>query len=559
MISRKPKATLSLLRLGFLLAAGIILTNCANESVPQGGAQDAEAPKIKHISPPDKSLHFNSPNIKITFNEFLKETGFSQTLISPPTSKQPDFKIEGRTLTVKFKTPLRDSTTYTINFADDVQDLNEGNKLSNFTYVFSTGDYLDSAQISGNVLVAEDNSPADDVIVSLYSTDTADAIKTAKPLYFAKTDKAGQFKIENLKKGRYYIYALKDQNYNYIYDQPNELIAFSDSIIELTDSPTKPITLMAFEDKQRKLILNEAKAIGPGNIQFYYSKPVKTFHLTTSFHTETDFVYFNDTRDTINYWYSKYYTKYDSIYLSANDERLDTVRMQLRFIEKDSLTKSAGNLLSPVYQTVKTKKDTTDGEKSGLQELNRAVKINFSRPIIGINDSARIQIYEDSVLLHVEPTVIIDSTTRQYISIEFQKKEKTNYTIQVPDSMFKDVFGTYNKKFAYKFTTNTKDNYGNLRITLKTEHPEKNYVIKLQTQSGTPVKEFYLSGNGERRVSALNVLAGGYKFVVIEDENKNGKWDSGSFKKKTQPEKIFTYKEVYQLKGGWDLDVEVKF
>jgi hypothetical protein len=125
--------------------------------------------------------------------------------------------------------------------------------------------------------------------------------------------------------------------------------------------------------------------------------------------------------------------------------------------------------------------------------------------------------------------------------------------------MFKDVFGTYNKKFAYKFTTNTKDNYGNLRITLKTEHPEKNYVIKLQTQSGTPVKEFYLSGNGERRVSALNVLAGGYKFVVIEDENKNGKWDSGSFKKKTQPEKIFTYKEVYQLKGGWDLDVEVKF
>jgi hypothetical protein len=227
------------------------------------------------------------------------------------------------------------------------------------------------------------------------------------------------------KNGSYFIYALKDQNYNYVYDQPNELIAFSDSILYLTDSSTKPVQLRAFEDDRRKLILNESKAMGPGYLQFYYSRPIKTFELNSNFYTPGDFAYFNPTNDTVNYWYSKYYTKFDSVYIVADSTKRDTVRMQLRFIEKDSLNSNPRNSLAIVNQPVKSKMDTAKTSISTLQELNRAVKILFTRPIIGINDSARIQIIEDSVPLHVEPALTVDEKTKLFVLFDFVKKENT--------------------------------------------------------------------------------------------------------------------------------------
>ncbi len=542
-----------------LLFVIFIQFGCANESVPQGGAQDKEPPKVKKITPPNKSLHFSSDKIEIKFNEFLKASGFSQTLISPPMDKRPDFHIEGRTLTIKFKSQLRPSTTYTINFGDDIQDLNEGNKVANFTYVFSTGDYIDSQKVSGTVLLAKDNSASDGMVVSLYPKDSVDGILKSRPYYFAKTDKGGHFEIDNIRADKYLIYALKDQNYNYLFDQPNELIAFSDSIVNLTDTLPKQITLYAFEDDRRKLALNETRSLAPGLIRFVYSKPLKSFKLDAALSSEVDFAYLNTTKDTVTYWYSKYYTKYDTLYLTANSHKLDTVRMELHFIEKDSLEHSSRYFLDIVNQPVKSKLDTSSKTNLNLQELNKPLKINFSRPVIKINETKQLQILEDSTNIMVIPKFILDEKTKQFISVEFDKKENTHYTLEMPDSMFQGFFGTWNKKTTYRFTTNAKSNYGNLRITLKTEHPENYYIIRLLNATNDVVKEFLFSGNGERKVSAENILAGNYKFVVIDDTNKNGEWDSGEFKNKIRPEKIFPYKDTYQLKGGWDLDVEVKF
>ena len=146
-----------------------------------------------------------------------------------------------------------------------------------------------------------------------------------------------------------------------------------------------------------------------------------------------------------------------------------------------------------------------------------------------------------------------------YVEANFEKKENTKYVVEIPDSALQDIFGTWNKKLTYQFTSNSKTSYGNLHITLKTEHPENYYTIHLLNSANEVVKEFFFTGNGERKVSADNILAGAYKFEVIDDTNKNGVWDTGDFKQKIQPEKIYTYKDIYQLKGGWDLDVEVKF
>lgn len=548
---------LKIIRLLFFVL--VVFARCANESVPQGGAQDKEAPVAQKISPPNKSTNFKTDKITITFNEFLKATGFSQTLISPPLEKRPIFHSEGKTVTVKFKTPLRDSTTYTINFADDIQDLNEGNIAPNFTYVFSTGTFIDSQMVSGNVLLAKDNSVAENIVVSLYPKDSINGIQKSKPFYFSKTDVNGQFKIENVKAGKYWVYALKDQNYNYLYDQPNEEIAFSDTAIDLTDTFPKILQLMLFEESRTKISLEEVKALAPGKLQINYNKAISQFKLDADLYSTNDFAYIYPTKDTIIYWYSKYYQKFDTFYLAANDTILDTLRMELKFINQDSFATGNKHLLYIENQLDESKKGVEQKQTFNVSELYKPLKINLSRPILEINPLKRVRISQDSTDFFLEPDFVLDEKTKQSISINFQKKEKANYTLEIPDSTFRDIFGKWNTKLTYKFVTNTKDNYGNLKITLKTEHPEKYYVIKLLNSNNAVVKEFYFTGNGERKVTVENILAGSYKFLVIDDENKNGEWDSGNFQRRIQPEKIFTYKDVYQLKGGWDLEVEVRF
>ncbi len=537
----------------------LLFNNCANESVPQGGKQDTEPPKAEKISPPNKTTGFKSDVVKIRFNEFLKETGFSQTLISPPLEKKPIINSTGKTITVKIKSVLRDSTTYTINFADDIKDLNEGNPAPNFTYVFSTGTYIDSQRVSGSVLLASNNQPQESIVVSLYPKDTLDGILKSKPFYFTKTDKAGNFAIENIKSGKYWVFALKDQNYNYIYDQPNELIAFCDTAIDLTDTINKSIGLVLFEENKRNLKLNEVRSVKPGKIQISYSKPVTLFKLNASLYSANDFAYTNTLKDTITYWYTNLYQKYDTLYLSANDTILDTTRIELKFIEKDSLGKTNTGLLSIENQgnsSIRGKTNTQNTNSCGLYE---PFKLNLSNPILEISNSKRVQLKEDSTLNEVEIKYELDELTKQALMIDFKKKENTNYIIEIPDSTLKDIFGFWNKKISYKFSTNSKDNYGNIKLTLKTSHPEKHYVVRLLNANEELVKEIYFTGDGERKIHLENIPAGGYKFVVIDDENKNGNWDTGDLLNKKQPEKIFTYKETYQLKGNWDLDAVVVF
>lgn len=548
-----------ILRWIICIVIALIQFGCANESVPQGGNQDKEQPKAKKIMPADKTLNFKSDKIQITFNEYLKATGFSQTLISPPMDKRPDFKVEGKTLTVKLKSALRDSTTYTINFADDIKDLNEGNTAENFTYVFSTGDYIDSQKVFGNIFLAKDNTPADAVVVSLYPLDSVDGILSAKPFYFAKTDKSGRFEINNVKAGKYHIYALKDQNYNYLYDQPNEQIAFSDSVIMLNDSVAKSITLYLFDENKRKLALDDVRSIAPGFLQIYYTNPINGFKLNGDLYSEGDFARFYDTNDTINYWYSKYYMKKGDLFFVANDSILDTARIELKFIEKDSLFSDSRNYLTIVNQANTSKEKTESKDVWTVQDLYKPLKINFTRPVIGINESKQLQIKRDSSEKSVATKFSLDEKTKQFISIDFEKTENASYALTIPDSMFQDILGTWNKRILYQFRTSGKDAYGNLRITLKTDHPENYYIVRLLNANNEVMKEFLFTGNGERKVSVENILAGSYKFLVIDDENRNGKWDTGDFKNKIQPEKMFIYKDTYQLKGGWDLEAEVKF
>ena len=537
----------------------LTFSNCANEKGPEGGKKDTTPPKPRKIFPTNKSLHFSSNKIEITFNEYIKATGFAQTLISPPMDKKPEFQISGKTLIVKLKGHLRDSTTYTINFAEDIKDVNEGNILNNFTYVFSTGSFLDSQTVSGKVTFAKDNAAADGVIVSLYPEDSVNAIKRSKPFYFAKTDKAGNYKINNIRAARYRVFALKDQNYDYLYNQPNELIAFSDSILDLRDTLLKQVDLRLFDEAKGKLSFMGDRSIKPGLIQIYYSQPLKTFNLESSESSNNDFHYFNTTKDTITYWYSKYYNKRTKLFFAANDTLKDTVRIELQNIDKDSLTANKKYNLFADFQLVKALPGTNNKEIINAQELYKPLKISFTRPIIGINEAKAFHLYDDSVKKELPVKFSINKKTKQFVEFDFPKLENALYTLSVPDSAFQDIFGTWNSAFKYKFKTTSKDDYGNLNIIVKSTRPDKSYVVKiLDASNDALIKEVIIDHEAEKKVLVENVKAGTYKVVSVDDTNGNGQWDTGNFKQRIQPEKIISYPSTYTLKGGWDLDIEVK-
>ena len=473
--------------------------------------------------------------------------------------KKPEFKINGKTLIIKLKGHLRDSTTYTINFAEDIKDVNEGNILNNFTYVFSTGAFLDSQKVTGKVTLAKDNAAADGVIVSLYPEDSVNAIKRSKPFYFAKTDKSGGFKINNIKAARYRVFALKDQNYDYLYNQPNELIAFSDSILDLTDTFAHQVDLRLFDEAKGKLSFMGDKSVKPGFVQIYYSQSLKSFSLESSEATNSDFYYFNATKDTVNYWYSKYYAKRLKLFLVANDTLKDTVRIELQNIDKDSIPVNKKYSVLTDFQAVKPSSNTSNKEITNTLELYKPLKISFTRPLIGISEAKAFHLFDDSVKKELPVKFTLDEKTKQFVTFDFPKQESSSYTLSVPDSAFQDIFGTWNSAFKYKFKTTSKDDYGNLNVIVKSTHPEKSYIVKiLDATTDALIKEVIINHESERKVLVENVHAGTYKVVTVEDTNGNGLWDTGNFKLRIQPEKIITYPSTYTLKGGWDLDVEVK-
>jgi len=558
--TRHLKQFTSTLKWAVIILFAITLTNCANEKAPEGGKKDATPPKAKKIVPVNKTLHFSADKIEITFDEFIKATGFSQTLISPPLEKRPDFKISGKTLIIKFKSPLRDSTTYTINFAEDIKDVNEGNVLNNFTYVFSTGSFIDSQKVSGKVTMAKDNTTADGVIVALYPKDSINGIKKTKPYYFAKTDKNGSFQINNIKAAAYRVFALKDQNYDYLYNQPNEMIGFLDSAISLTDTSAPKIEIKLFQEAYGKLAYLGERTTRPGFVQFYYSQPLKSFKLTSNIASDNDFYYLNKTKDTVFYCYSKYYEKKAKVFLMANDTLLDTAKIELQSFDKDSLFKNPKYVLMLENQSYTNKGATPNKDILNTLELFKPLKLFFTRPIIRINEAKAFHLYEDSVKKDLPVKFTLEEKTKQSVEFDFAKNESTTYTLEIPDSSFLDIFGTWNAKIKYWFRTTTKDNYGNLNVIIKSQYPEKSYVVKiLDATSDVLISEIRIRNEAEKKVTIENVPAGTYKVVVIDDVNGNGLWDTGNFKNKIQPERIINYPSTYTLKGGWDLDIEVKF
>ena len=227
-------------------------TGCANMVPPSGGPKDTLPPSIVSVHPGNKSLHFKDKKIVFKFDEFVDLNEVRKNLLFSPLPKTfPDVDRKLKTITIKYKDTLDENTTYSINFKDAVKDLNEGNKMKDIFYVFSTGAYIDSLQLSGNIKLAKTGNPDSTLTVMLYKNLTDSAIVKEKPNYIARLDSVGDFLFRNLPPGKYKLYALKDESGMYRYTNKEALFAFVDSIIQIDTVQHAPIKMYAYSAEEK--------------------------------------------------------------------------------------------------------------------------------------------------------------------------------------------------------------------------------------------------------------------------------------------------------------------
>ncbi|MER3470342.1 MAG: hypothetical protein C4330_03170 [Chitinophagaceae bacterium] len=231
-----------------LILINLIGSSCANIVPPSGGPRDSLPPKLLKVEPKDSSLNFRSKTIVFTFDEYVDLQDVSNNLLFTPIfPTNPEVQVKLKTVTVKFRDTLLPNTTYVLNFGNAIKDINEGNVLRNFKYVFSTGPILDSLTLNGKVIIAETGKIDTTLQVILHKDLSDTAVRKKAPNYAARLDGSGNFRFTNLPAGDYAIYALGDAGIIRRYLDTTKLFAFSDSVVRVAPNRSPQITLYAYK------------------------------------------------------------------------------------------------------------------------------------------------------------------------------------------------------------------------------------------------------------------------------------------------------------------------
>jgi len=517
-----------------VIAILVLLASCAIMSGPTGGKKDTIPPKVVSELPANKSLNFTSDKITINFDEFV-DLGdvFKEVIISPTLPKMPEILANRRSITINFrKIKLQPNTTYSIQFGNAIKDLNEGNVLRNYRYVFSTGSYLDSLYITGKVIEALSRKPALGYKIELYKAGNDSDIYKKKPLYYARTDSSGNYKLNYLPKGVYSLYALNDKNDNYFVDDPEE-IGYPNAPITLDSAMAIKDTIKAFPFLAPSL---SVKKISLGNhlLQVKFDKGVDSaFAMVSGNKFSTHFQTYNDAKDSFAWWMSEGFPEM-SVRAFFMGTKIDTT------VKPDEHPRSS-----------KFKYEISgSGDNGNLYGTSIVVRAN--KPI-GTISLAGIKVYKDSVPVKDVSVRYLDSAHTSF-AIVFNSEEIA-YKVKIWPGSVVALFGDKTKDTVQNIV-----NMPGLRTTgyfeMNTFTGSGNYIFQLINETGQVV--FYKNVSRETLVKIPFVNPGKYRARIIKDDNKNGKWDGGDLRKRTQAEDVYYYKEELNIKANWEL-VGMKF
>ena len=545
--SKKRKNLLNRLKLGLNqnrvifaknilpLAVILILAACASVQQPGGGPKDTQAPKVLKEKPKNLSTRFAAKEIEIEFDEFVKLTNeFSEVSVSPALENQPIIKVQKEKLTIKLEEQLQANTTYTINFGKAIGDVNENNILKNYSYVFSTGEVLDSLAVSGNVKSALTNEQLKDALVFIFPADQDTLFGKKKPAVYTQTDSAGNFSLRNLKAGKYHIYALTEKSNDRIYQQGEDEIGFIDTAIVLQKN-VNDINFRVFKEAPAKFIIKERKIESDGSILLSFnkgiSKPeVKEVDGNILSKAKKEF---NTKGDSLRIWFQE--LDFDSLKLAIYSDTQLLEKVAIGRNKKENINRSpvitdnlAGNKLKPGTDLI----------------------MRLSYPITNL-DSTKIQLTADSVEQVGWKISKIMGSDREYRFIYPFRVGKL-YRLEIKEGAFTAFTGLKSKAYVKDLLADDPENYGNLSLTVNPAKTDQQYVLQLIDEREHLIREDIIKGKGILNYN--NYPVGKYAIRIVLDENGNGTWDSGNFEKKKQPEKTWNYNKVITLRANWDLE-----
>ncbi len=511
------------------------LLQCARRGSPTGGPKDVAPPELLKADPENMTVNFKATKISLYFDEYIKlEKLQEQLIVSPPLKYLPEITPQGGTskvVEIIIKDTLRENTTYTLNFGQSIVDNNEGNPNAFLTYVFSTGTYIDSLTLSG---VVKDgfNKKADDFIsVMLYEIDSVyndSTVYRQPPNYITNTlDSAVIFTLKNIKEGKYALFAIKDKAKNNLFDQNTDKIGFLTDTISI---PTDSIFLLTLFREIPEYSISVPNFAAKNKIIFGYRGEGKDVSIKTVIplpDTVRSRVVKERGKDTLNYWFTPYDA--DSTIFTVTNEKLklvDTFTVKTRNVGIDSL------VLTPNYR--------------GSFNYNEAFHIVANTPLNEL-DSTMISIMNrDSVAIAFQ--VALDGMGNK-VDFNFEVEPNQNYNIELLPGALIDFFGITNDTLAYRLGTKSPADYANLQLNLigALQFP---LIVQLTNEKGEIKQEINAK---EAQIFEFNYIdPGSYLVRIIFDADGNGKWDTGRYLQKLQPERVIYYPGSIELRANWE-------
>ncbi|MBT1703120.1 Ig-like domain-containing domain [Chryseosolibacter indicus] len=524
--------------------------SCARQSAPTGGPKDTIPPRLVRVVPADQSINFKGKSLELTFSEMINLANpKEQIIIAPTIGKTYNVEARNNKVVLDFETTLKDSTTYTFNFRDAVQDVTEKNPARNLRIAVSTGSYIDSMSVEGIAFDILEQKALKDITVAVQPYNDTFSILKHPATFITKTDEDGIFQIQNLKPGLYNIYAIADQNKNLIVDSKSEQYGFKrDSF--LLDQNIKDILLGLVKLDTRQLKITSAR---PYNTYFNIraSKNLKSFSLSA---IDGSDVYFSYGADQSNILVYNTLQNKDSTQIKLHLEdsiqnKIDTA-LYVKFNKRE---------VEPEKFTAKVDKAEVLADKG----IFRAT-FSFSKPLKEIDfDSLRFSIDTSHVITFNQNDVIYDEPTKKLtLSKKFDKnfyqvvEEPTPVQPNIPDTTKSDKPEKPNIENEFYIgkaafisveldsSNQTKQSISPSRyedmgvIIVETKQSPDNTIIQLVDNQGNIIESTI-----KKSYSFEDLQPSTYQLRIILDRNGNGVWDAGNYIRKEEPEEIFYWED----------------
>ncbi|WP_285798599.1 Ig-like domain-containing protein [Duncaniella freteri] len=584
------------LRLLLVMVAAAVMVACANMGRPEGGPRDELPPVYVRSNPAMGQLNFNGNKITVDFDENIQlDDAMNKIVVSPAQRNTPAISSNGRRVTIELRDTIMPNTTYTIDFADAVKDLNEGNVLDGFAMDFATGDTIDTLRISGMVFEARTLEPAQGMLVGVYSNTSDTAISTLPFERITKTNQLGQFTLRNLKAGSYRVYALNDINRDYHWDR-SEDVAFYDVTISPTSEPTVVTdTLTRSTGERDSLVTRNATRFLPDDLlltwfnEGYTSQYLKDYKrpernkITFQFGAKSDTLPIlrllnthragdeistwstldaSPTLDTLTYWISDTsLVSLDSITIEATYLRTDTL---------DNLTWGTDTLkfnMRPEKKKKEKKKKNDEEEDSippvphmelrissgNSQDLHKGLTLTAGTPIQRFDTTAvKLEIQVDTLWYNIVPPSFSrpEPLHPMVFTAPYKWEEGSKYRLTIDSAAVVDIYGLDNVQLVHEFTTKKSEDYSAISFNISGLDGRKG-IVEVLSSSDKPVAAAPVNGS----LATIQYLSPGtYYARLFIDANDDGEWTTGSIADSIQPEEVYYYPKKINLKKNWTIE-----